>query len=125
LKGTFKDADGSVLPVGGKTGTGDNRFKTFGAGHALVESRAVDRTATFVFFLGDRLYGTVTAYVAGPDAANYRFTSGLAVQLLKALAPEIKPLIGTSDGPSLAATQTRATRLLRVSDAGRARATTH
>ena len=33
----------------------------FGAGHTLMESRAVDRTATFVFFLGDRFYGTVTA----------------------------------------------------------------
>ena len=53
----------------------------------------VDRTATFVFFLGDRFFGTVTAYVPGEGAGRYHFTSGLAVQLLKALEPELRPLI--------------------------------
>src|SRR5262249_11975287 len=57
----------------------------------------VDRTATLVFFIGDRFYGTITAFVPGADAANYHFTSALAAQLLKSLAPEIQPLIdGTS-----------------------------
>ena len=96
-KGAFHGADGSVLAVGGKTGTGDNRFETFAAGGKLVDSRVVDRTATFVFFIGDRFYGTITAFVPGADAANYHFTSALAAQLLKSLAPEIQPLIdGTS-----------------------------
>src|SRR5262249_18833320 len=63
LRGAFKTPGGAAVAIGGKTGTGDNRFKVFGPGHALVESRAVDRTATFVFFIGDRLFGTVTAYV--------------------------------------------------------------
>jgi membrane peptidoglycan carboxypeptidase len=93
LKGGYFAGDGTPLPVGGKTGTGDNRFDTFGSGHALVSSRVVDRTATFVFFLGDRFFGTVTAYVPGKEAENYHFTSALAVSLLKALSPELTPLI--------------------------------
>jgi membrane peptidoglycan carboxypeptidase len=95
LKGAYAASDGALLPVGGKTGTGDNRFETFSNGHALVSSRVVDRTATFVFFLGDRFFGTVTAYVPGRDAADYHFTSALAVSLLKALSPELTPLIAT------------------------------
>jgi membrane peptidoglycan carboxypeptidase len=95
LRGTYVSAEGAPLPVGGKTGTGDNRFDTFGPGHALIESRVVDRTATFVFFLGDRFYGTVTAYVSGDDADRYKFTSALAVSLLKALSPQLKPLLDT------------------------------
>jgi membrane peptidoglycan carboxypeptidase len=92
-KGAFRAADGSALAVGGKTGTGDNRYETFAAAGKLIDSRVVDRTATFVFFIGDRFYGTVTAFVPGADAANYHFTSALAAQLLKSLAPEIQPLI--------------------------------
>jgi membrane peptidoglycan carboxypeptidase len=92
-RGVFVGSDGRPLAIGGKTGTGDNRFKSFGPGHQLIEARPVDRTATFVFFLGDRLYGTVTAYVSGPQADRYHFTSALAVSLLKALAPEFQPLL--------------------------------
>ena len=95
VRDVYAGADGVALPIGGKTGTGDNRFDTFGASRALIKSRAVDRTATFVFFLGERFYGTVTAYVAGAEADEYHFTSALAVSLLKALAPELQPLIDT------------------------------
>jgi hypothetical protein len=83
--------------VGGKTGTGDNRFEVFGAGHQMVEDHAVDRTATFVFYLGDRFYGTVTAFVAGREAEHYHFTSALAVGMLKALEPELRPLLQAGD----------------------------
>jgi len=93
LVGTYKAADGTDLPVGGKTGTGDNRYHHFAAGGGITGSHVVDRTGTFVFFLGDRFYGTVTAYVPGPEAARFSFTSGLAVQLLKVLEPELRPLI--------------------------------
>jgi hypothetical protein len=55
----------------------------------------VDRTATFVFFLGDRFFGTITAYVPGAVAIRYDFTSALAVQLLKALEPQLWPLFET------------------------------
>jgi hypothetical protein len=51
------------------------------------------RTATFVFFIGDRFFGTITAHVAGPEAARYKFTSALPAQLLKSLAHIIQPLM--------------------------------
>jgi membrane peptidoglycan carboxypeptidase len=91
----FTAPDGNRIPVGGKTGTGDNRFDRYAPGGRLIESRAVDRTATFVFFIGDRFFGTVTAYVRGPEADRYHFTSALAVQLLKSLSPQLQPLFGT------------------------------
>jgi hypothetical protein len=99
LVGTYKAADGTELTVGGKTGTGDNRYHSFGAGGGVIGTRVVDRTGTFVFFLGDRFFGTVTAYVPGPEAARFSFTSGLAVQLLKMLEPELRPLITAPPGP--------------------------
>jgi membrane peptidoglycan carboxypeptidase len=93
LRGTYYADDGTPLALGGKTGTGDNRLDQFGPGQQLISSQAVDRTATFVFFLGDRFFGTVTAFVRGPEAAKYHFTSALSVQLLKALAPQLQPLL--------------------------------
>ncbi|MGH6876161.1 MAG: glycosyl transferase family 51, partial [Rhizomicrobium sp.] len=92
FQSAYHGADGKPLALGGKTGTGDNRFDTFGTGRNLIESRVVDRTATFVFFLGDRFFGTITAYVPGRQAARFHFTSALAVQLLKTMSPEIQPL---------------------------------
>jgi membrane peptidoglycan carboxypeptidase len=100
VRGVYVGSDGRPLSIGGKTGTGDNRFESFGPGHQLVEARPIDRTATFVFFLGDRLYGTVTAFVSGPQADRYHFTSALAVSLLKALAPELQPLLEMPANPS-------------------------
>jgi membrane peptidoglycan carboxypeptidase len=100
-RGVFLGPDGKPLPIGGKTGTGDNRFESFGAGHQLIDERPVDRTATFVFFLGDRLYGTVTAFVPGAQAASYHFTSSLAVLLLTKLAPELQALIERSTDATL------------------------
>ena len=104
-RGVFFGPDGRSLPIGGKTGTGDNRFESFGPGRQLIEARPVDRTATFVFFLGDRLYGTVTAFVSGAQAASYHFTSSLAVLLLTALAPELQALIEKSTDGSVAQPQ--------------------
>jgi hypothetical protein len=46
-----------------------------------------------LFFIGDRLFGNITVYVAGDDAAAFRFTSSLPAQLLKGLAPAIQPLL--------------------------------
>ncbi len=89
LNGVFKLSTGEVLTVGGKTGSGDNRFETFNRGGAVITSRATNRTATFVFYIGARYFGVITASVQGRDAANYHFTSGLPVTLLKILAPPI------------------------------------
>ncbi len=93
VKTAFVQSDGSVIALGGKTGTGDQRFDVYARGGRLIESRYVNRSATFVFNIGERFYGSMTAYVAGPQAANYDFTSALPVQLLATLAPSLMPLI--------------------------------
>ncbi|MFL6707073.1 MAG: penicillin-binding transpeptidase domain-containing protein, partial [Massilia sp.] len=92
-KAAFIGADGNPILLGGKTGTGDQRFDVYGAGGRLIESRFVNRSATFVFNIGERFFGSMTAYVHGPDAAHYDFTSALPVQLLVTLAPTLMPMI--------------------------------
>jgi membrane peptidoglycan carboxypeptidase len=87
LGASLKLADGDQLPIGGKTGTGDNRFEVFAPGGRLLSSRTVSRAGVFAFMLGDRYFGTVTAYVMGEEAQRYHFTSALPVQVLKALGP--------------------------------------
>jgi hypothetical protein len=59
----------------------------------LLESRTVNRTATFVFFLGDRFFGTLTAHVHGEEAKDYGFTSALSVALLKLMQPSLMPML--------------------------------
>lgn len=93
LNKTFVRSDGTYIPVGGKTGTGDNRRDIYGPRGRLIESKVISRTATFVFLIGDRFFGTVTAYVEGPSASSHKFTSSLPVQLMKVLAPKLMPLI--------------------------------
>ncbi|WP_422897876.1 transglycosylase domain-containing protein [Propionivibrio sp.] len=99
VKGTFRDADDKPLPVGGKTGTGDHRFQVIGAGGAVKSSRVMNRAATFAFYIGDRFYGVVTAFVPGAKAAGYDFTSALPVQILKELQPALLPLIAGKEAP--------------------------
>jgi hypothetical protein len=98
LRAGLRQADDQRIQVGGKTGTGDHRYETYGANGRLIESRAVNRSATFVFLIGERFFGTMTAYVGEPYADNYRFTSGLTVQLLKSLTPALLPLLQTAPG---------------------------
>lgn len=93
LKGAFVRQDGTPVQVGGKTGTGDHRFAVFGRGRQIISSRVVSRTGAFVFYIGDRYYGTMMAYVREPYAANYKFTSAMPAQLLKALVPTLLPLL--------------------------------
>lgn len=88
LAGAFKRADGTPLTVGGKTGTGDNRIIIGRGGQRGV---ALNRTATFVFYLGAHHFGTLTAYVIGPEAASFHFTSALPVQILKSMGPVLLP----------------------------------
>jgi hypothetical protein len=59
----------------------------------------VSRTATFAFLLGDRFYGVIGAYVKGPEAADYKFTSALATQVFKVLSPALGPLLRDRAGP--------------------------
>ncbi|MDH0732815.1 transglycosylase domain-containing protein [Pseudomonas sichuanensis] len=93
ISGSFKLHDGTPLVMGGKTGTGDNRIESFGAGGRLIGSRSLNRTATFVFFLGDNHFGTLTAFVPGRTAEAFTFTSALPVQVLKGMAPILMPYL--------------------------------
>jgi membrane peptidoglycan carboxypeptidase len=83
----------TVLGVGGKTGTGDNRIEVRDSAGRLIDSRAINRTAIFVFVIEDRFFGTVTAYVPGNAADQYQFTSALPVQLFRHLAPHLEGLL--------------------------------
>jgi membrane carboxypeptidase/penicillin-binding protein len=107
VKSAFVSADGSIIPVGGKTGTGDQRFDVYGGGGRLIESRYVNRSATFVFNIGERFFGSMTAYVHGPESKNYDFTSALPVQLLVVLAPSLMPLIEPHAAPKPGVAATR------------------
>ncbi len=84
LRGAVRAADSSVVVIGGKTGTGQNEG---------------NRTATFVFYIGDRFYGVATAYVEGAVAERFRFTSGLPVRMVKLLLPRISGLLLTPGAP--------------------------
>ncbi len=92
-RGAVQARNGTRVAIGGKTGSGDNRYETFAADGTLLTSRAISRTASFVFFIGDRHYGVITAHVAGESAGDYTFTSSLALQAFKVLAPSIQPLL--------------------------------
>ncbi|MFO7541787.1 MAG: transglycosylase domain-containing protein [Thiobacillus sp.] len=91
LAGALKDPAGQPITIGGKTGTGDHRYERYGKGGQLLESRVVNRTATFAFYLGDRYFGTLTALVPGEQAGQFGFTSSLTAQILKTLLPQLQP----------------------------------
>ncbi len=93
LNGVYKDANGKPLAVGGKTGTGDHRKDRHGANGQLIETKFISRAATFTFFLGDKFFGVITAYVAGENAGSYHFTSSLPVHILKFLEPTLSPML--------------------------------
>ena len=100
LNGIYTDAEGKLLSVGGKTGTGDHRKQAWGAGGRLLESKFISRAATFTFFLGERFFGVMTAYVEGDNAGLYHFTSSLPVQIVKFLKPTLSPLINNTLPPN-------------------------
>ncbi|WP_420232001.1 transglycosylase domain-containing protein [Pseudomonas sp. ABY48] len=93
VAGSFTLADGTPLAMGGKTGTGDNRIEAVGSGGRVISSKSINRTATFVFYIGDSHFGTLTAYVPGASAQNFKFTSALPVQVLKGMAPFLSPYL--------------------------------
>lgn len=92
---SVKDADGKMMPVAGKTGTGDNRIKTF-----ATVGKARNRTATFVFTVGDRYFGTVVAYVPGEEAGTYKFSSALPVQVFKLIVPDVVKVMNGGEVPA-------------------------
>ena len=93
VSGSFKLDDGSPLAMGGKTGTGDNRIESMGAGGRILSSKSINRTATFVFYIGEHHFGTLTAFVPGRSAEAFKFTSALPVQVLKGMAPILTPYL--------------------------------
>ncbi|MGE8066048.1 transglycosylase domain-containing protein [Pseudomonas sp. NPDC089569] len=93
VSGSFKLADGKPLAMGGKTGTGDNRIEAIGSGGRILSSKSLNRTATFVFYIGDHHFGTLTAFVPGRSAESFTFTSALPVQVLKGMAPILMPYL--------------------------------
>ena len=93
VSGSFKLTDGTPLAMGGKTGTGDNRIEAIGAGGRILSSKSINRTATFVFYLGEHHFGTLTAFVPGQSAEHFTFTSALPVQVLKGMAPILMPYL--------------------------------
>ena len=97
-RGSLTSADGTALAIGGKTGTGERRMDRLARSGERISSRTLARSGTFVFHLGDRWFGTVTAHVQGPDAERYHFTSGLTVQVLRELASALQPLVAPADG---------------------------
>ncbi|MFS2205419.1 transglycosylase domain-containing protein [Variovorax sp. Varisp36] len=93
LKGSLVDTHGRAIEIGGKTGTGDHRYEKTDRNGRVISERKIDRSATFVFMIGDRYFGTIMAYVHEPYAARYRFTSALPTQLLKSLGPQLLPVL--------------------------------
>jgi len=93
VAGSFTLADGTPLAMGGKTGTGDNRIEAMGSGGRILSSKSINRTATFVFYIGEHHFGTLTAFVPGASAQHFTFTSALPVQVLKGMAPILMPYL--------------------------------
>jgi membrane peptidoglycan carboxypeptidase len=108
VAGAFQEPGGKPMVVGGKTGSGDNRFDTFAGRGRLISSRPVSRTAAFAFYIGDRYFGIITASVAGKAAGQYQFTSALPLTVLRLLAPQInarasRDVVASPAGPPLTA----------------------
>lgn len=94
MRGVLHGADGVALPLGGKTGTGNNRIHVTNSDGHSTAVRALNRTATFAFF-GGPYFGVITVYVAGEASAQHEFTSSVATQLLRHLEPVLAQLIST------------------------------
>jgi membrane peptidoglycan carboxypeptidase len=99
LAGAFVLPDGARVVAGGKTGSGDNRYDTYTRRGGTVSSRPINRTATFVFYVGEKYFGVITAHVDGRAAMQYHFTSALPVTVLKLLAPSLNSRLAETVTP--------------------------
>jgi membrane peptidoglycan carboxypeptidase len=93
----FLSPDETAIPIGGKTGTGDDQYKVYDSNGKLISAKTINRSATFVFIIGDRFFGNITAYVPGPSAADYTFTSSLPVAILKIVSNRLMPLLTSEE----------------------------
>ncbi len=89
LNGVFKLSDGKPSQSAARPARATIASRRSAAPAPSPASRATNRTATFVFYIGERYFGVITAFVQGREAENYHFTSALPVTLLKLLAPAI------------------------------------
>jgi membrane peptidoglycan carboxypeptidase len=94
--------NGTALTIGGKTGTGDNRHEVTDGRGNTISSKVLNRTAAFVFFIGDRFYGTIVAYVPGEQAGGQHFTSALPVTVFRNLVPSFRDLVINTAPPAAA-----------------------
>jgi membrane peptidoglycan carboxypeptidase len=99
LRGAFALGDGTSLPIGGKTGTGDHRLEVYAANGTVIESKVMNRTATFAFYLGARFFGVMTVFVPGEAAGDFHFTSAIAVQIVKDMEPALRSLVLGNEKP--------------------------
>ena len=81
------------IAIGGKTGTGDNRLVQLNARGQQISAKALNRTATFAFYLGYQHFGVLTAYVPDADAERFSFTSALPLQVMNSMAPLLIPYL--------------------------------
>jgi len=64
-----------------------------------------------VFIVGDRFYGTLSAYIHEPYTAPYTYSSAMAVSRLKSLAPRVSGVASAhADGSATSATPDRVVR---------------
>ncbi|WP_166837998.1 transglycosylase domain-containing protein [Rheinheimera pleomorphica] len=85
------------IAIGGKTGTGDNRLVQLNAKGQQISSKALNRTATFVFYLGYQHFGVLTAYVPDAHAEKFSFTSALPLQVMNSMAPILVPYLNNQN----------------------------
>jgi|GEM_PF-5041859 len=85
VKDGIKLSDGTVLDLRGKTGTNDES-----------ETSGV-RVGAFAGTIGDRYSVCISGYITGATPRD-KFTSGMAVQALKMLFPELKSMFERSYG---------------------------
>ena len=119
VNGVLKLDGGDLVKIGGKTGSGDNRYERVRADGTILSSRAINRTASFVFVAGESFFGMISAHVPGEEAGQYTFTSTLALQAFRALAPAVEPLVSDSEARHAAvkAAMSRAAAAARVAAA--------
>ncbi|KKO45735.1 glycosyl transferase family 51 [Arsukibacterium ikkense] len=94
LQSAYPTPAGRLAPfIGGKTGTGDNRLSLVSARGDTIQSTAINRTATFAFYLADNYFGVISVYVPGSAAEGFSFTSALPLQVLNGMADILQPYI--------------------------------
>ena len=77
------------MVIGGKTGTGDHRQRSFNKWGHLLKEKFVSRSATFAFLVNERYFGVITINVEGEHAENYNYTSSMATEIFQQLFPKV------------------------------------